>query len=135
MIHFALLDVGFSDTMIALAEGAKGVRILNYKGQVISQYVPQSRKPNCIRVAFVEDRVLVFDSWEGSFVTTIDPATGELVSEYQRESHGTICFIDDGSRFVDPSGQIYRSIDGQLETTLRAEHDGAGQPPTRAESK
>ncbi len=135
MIHFALLDVGFSDKMIALAEGAKGVRILNHKGDVISQYVPEGRKPNCIRVAFVGDHLFVFDSWDGSFVTTISPATGEVVSEYQRESNGTICFIDDGSRFVDPSGQVCRSIDGQCETTLRAGQDGGGQPATRPESK
>lgn len=121
MVHFAIIDVGFSDQMIALAEGEQGVRVLNHKGDLISQYAPQGRNPNCIRVAFSGERVIVFDSWDGSFVTTIEPTTGEVVSEYQRESHGTICFIDRGSRFVDPSGRICRSIDGQIETTLEAE--------------
>ena len=121
MVHFAIADVAFSEQMIALAEGEKGVRILNNKGEVISQYAPQGRKPNCIRVTFSGDRVIVFDSWEGSFVTTINPTTGEVVSEYQRQSHGTICFIDGGTRFVDPAGRVCRSIDGEIEATLKAE--------------
>ena len=120
MIHFAIIDVGFSQDMIALAEGAKGVRILDHKGSVISQYSPNNRKPNCIRVAFSDDYLIVFDSWKGSFVTIIEPDTGKVVMEYKRESHGTICFIDKGSRFIDPSGQICRSINGQPETTLKA---------------
>lgn len=132
MIHFAIMDVGFSDKLIALAEGEKGVRILNHKGQVISQYAPRSRKPNCIGVAFSGDHVVVDDSWDGSFVTVINPTTGEVISEYERESHDDICFIDDGSRFVDTAGQIYRSIDGQLETTLKAEQDAARQSQPRS---
>lgn len=134
MVHFAIIDVGFSDQMIALAEGEKGVRILNNKGELISRYAPQGRKPNCIRVAFSEDRVIVFDSWDGSYVTTIDPTTGEVVSEYQRESHGTICFIDGGARFVDPSGTICRSIDGQIETTLKAQADADNRLPAPSRS-
>ena len=131
MIHFALLDVGFSDAFIALADGAKGVRVLNYRGEVIARYVPIGRKPNCIQVAFHAERLLVFDSWDGPFVTTIDPTNGELVSEYQRDSQGTICFIDNGSRFVDESGHIFRSSNGQFEGTLKAEQPGTGQPATR----
>lgn len=131
MVHFAIIDVGFSDHRIALAEGEKGVRIINHGGEVISRYAPYGRRPNCIRVAFSGDLVTVFDSWDGSFVTTIDPTTGEVVSEYRCESHGTICFIDGGFRFVDPSGRVCRSIDGRIETTLKAEHDDGGEPENR----
>jgi hypothetical protein len=63
----------------------------------------------------------VLDYWEGSFVSIIDPRTGELIAEYERSSHGMICFIDAGSRFVDPAGGIFESISGQLLTTLKGE--------------
>lgn len=129
MINFAVIDVGFSKDMIALAEGVKGVRVLDHRGSVISRYLPRNRKPNCIRVAFHEDHLIVFDSWKGSFVTIVDPDTGKLVAEYEREFHDTICFIDNGSRFVDKSGQIFRSTNGQLETTLKAKQADADNRP------
>ena len=120
MVNFAIIDVGFANNTIALAEGSKGVRVLDLKGTLLSQYAPKDRKPNCIDVAFSGDYLIVFDSWEGTFVTIIEPATGKVIAEYERESHGSICFIDDGSRFVDSSGLICRSVDGQPETKLKA---------------
>lgn len=118
MIHFAIIDVGFGNGMIALAEGEKGVRILDHQGTVISHYTPKGRRPNCIKIAFADDRVIVFDSWNDSFMSIIDPRTGKLIAEYKRESHGGICFIDDGLRFVDSSGTIFQSMDGQRVITL-----------------
>jgi hypothetical protein len=133
MVHFAIIDVGFSEDFIALAEGEKGVRILDHQGRMISRYAPRGRKPNCIKITFDGDRVIVFDSWEGSFVTILDPRTGKRISEYERDSHGDICFIDNGSRFVDPSGTICRSIDGQVMARLKAERGGsANSAPRRA---
>jgi hypothetical protein len=121
MVHFAIIDVDFGKDVIALAEGEKGVRILDYRGALLSHYAPQDRKPNCIRVAFDENQLIVYDSWDGSFVTIIDPWTGKLIAEYEREFHDDICFINDGSRFIDSSGQIFRSNDGHLVATVRAE--------------
>lgn len=118
MINFVIIDVGFSEDLIALAEGAKGVRILNHKGEVISHYAPKNRKPNCIRVVFSECRVIVSDTWSKSFITIINPINGQVISEYERKSHGNIRFIDNGSRFIDQSGIIYRSLDGQPEFTI-----------------
>jgi outer membrane protein assembly factor BamB len=133
MVHFAIIDVGFGKGMIALAEGEKGVRIFDDRGALVSRYAPKGRKPNCIKVAFYEDRVIVFDSWDGSFLIIIDPRTGKLIAEYEREFHDDICFIDDGSRFIDSSGQIYRSSDGRFVTTVKAEQGGAGNgAPRRA---
>jgi hypothetical protein len=131
MVHFAIIDVDFGKEMIALAEGEKGVRILDHRGALLSHYAPKGRKPNCIGVAFDEDRLIVFDSWDGSFVTIIDPCTGKLIAEYEREFHDDICFIDDGSRFVDSSGQICRSNDGCLITTVKAEQRSTEQPRVR----
>ena len=123
MIHFSIIDVAFGDGMIVLAEGESGARILDYRGKVISRYVPEDRRPNCIRAAFHQDRVLLFDSWDASFITAIDPNKGEPVSEYQRITHDTPCFIDEGSRFVDSSGKIFRSSDGLHVATLEAGPD------------
>lgn len=120
MANFAIIDVGFADDMIALAEGQKGVRIIDFSGRVISHYVPLAREPNCIRAEFDGDCVCVFDSWKGSFVSVIEPRTGRLITEYQRDTHGEICFIDDGSRFVDCVGRICKSRDGKVVAELDA---------------
>jgi len=121
MTYFAVIDVGFSKDMIALAEGKEGVRIIDRKGQVISHYITKNRKTNCIGVAFFNDRLVVFDYAEKSFVTIIDPSTGEVSGEYEYQSYGFICFIDHGSRFVTSSGEICRSIDGKHEIKLKIE--------------
>jgi hypothetical protein len=121
MENFAILDVAFSEEMIALAEGAKGVRIIDLSGRMISRYAPKARKPNCIRINFDREHVNIFDSWEASFVSIIDPLSGRLIREYHRATRENICFIDDGSRFVDGSGEIYRSSDGEPVATLETE--------------
>lgn len=127
MVNFAIIEVGFAENMIALAEGAKGVRILDYNGTLISQYAPKMRRPNVIGAAFSGGCLNVFDSGDDAFVTIIEPATGRVITEYKRESRERICFIDDGTRFVDSSGLICRSVDGQPETKLQAEQ---AMPPT-----
>jgi hypothetical protein len=132
MVHFAVIDVDFGQEMIALAEGEKGVRILDDRGALLSHYAPRSRKSNCIRVAFNEGRLIVFDSWDGSFVTIIDPCTGKLIAEYERQFHDHICFIDGGSRFIDSSGQIFRTNDGHLVATVNAEGSAGNGAPLLA---
>ena len=113
MVNFAILDAAFSGDRIALAEGAKGVRVIDVSGATLCSYSPQGRKPNCISVAFNGHRVCVHDSWEGSFLTTIDPASGQVIAEHQRPKGGDICFIGDGSRYVDQTGGIYTALDGR----------------------
>lgn len=121
MVHFAILNVAFGENLIAIAEGAKGVRVCDLHGKVISHYAPTGRKPNCINVTFAGDRVCIHDSWDGSFVSIIDPYSGKLISEYKRDSHGAMCFIDDGIRFVDSSGRVCQSFDGEVVATLKVE--------------
>ncbi len=118
VVHSSLIDVAFGGDLIALAEGEEGVRILDRRGHLISSYIPRGRESNCIQVAFDEDRVVVLDSWERSFVSIVDPHSGRLTAEYERESHDAICFLDHGSRYVDSSGRIFRSSDGMHLTTL-----------------
>jgi len=120
MLNFAILDVAFGSESIALAEGAKGTRVIDYEGKTISENVPD-RKPNCIDITFDEGLVCVFDSWEDSFVTLIDPASGKAVSEYKRDSHGDICFVENGSRFVDFRGRLFRTRDGKPDGELKAQ--------------
>ncbi|MFT6242097.1 MAG: hypothetical protein ACJAQT_004200 [Akkermansiaceae bacterium] len=99
MLNFALIDLAFSGELIALAEGAKGTRVLDTSGKTISRNIPAGRKPNCTRVAIFRDHVCVYDSWENSFITIIDPKSGKTVSEYKMETGGDPCFIDNGARF------------------------------------
>lgn len=120
MVNFAILDAAFSGGCIALAEGAKGVRVIDVTGATLCSYSPQGRKPNCIQVVFNGHRVCVHDSWEGSFVTTIDPTSGQVIAEHQRPIAGDICFIGDGSRYVDQTGGIYTALDGRKVSQLTA---------------
>ena len=112
MVNFAILDAAFSGDRIALAEGAKGVRVIDVSGTTICSYSPRGRKTNCIEVAFHADRVCVHDSWEGAFVTTIDPVSGQVIAEHQRPIAGDICFIGDGSRYVDQTGAVFDALTG-----------------------
>lgn len=123
MIHFSVLDVAFRGDLIALAEGEKGVRVLDHRGALISRFVPQRPEPNCVQIAFDEDRVVVLDTWESSFVSIVDPHSGKLIAEYERDSHEAICFLDHGSRYVDSSGKIFRSSDGVHLATLSAQSE------------
>ena len=116
-----ICNVGFGDSFFALAEGSEGVRNVDFNGQVISHYKPHGRKPHCTTVAFDEDRLYVFDSWDGTFLSSVDPLSGELISEYQRKSHSGICFIDGGTRYVDCSGEVFASASGEREAILEIE--------------
>lgn len=118
MMYFAVLDVAFSDDRIAIAEGSKGIRVIDFEGNLVSSYVPTGRESNCIKIAFTPQGVCAVDSWQGTFVTHVDPQSGKVLSEYQRDSHGGICFIDSGTRFVDQHGHVCRSADGEIETKL-----------------
>jgi hypothetical protein len=118
MVHFAVLDVAFGQEVIALAEGPKGIRILDKKGHVVCHYAPQGRQVNCINVSFCGEYIVVFDRWDGAFVSILESSTGRLISQYERDSKGDICFIDNGSRFVDSSGRVCGSISGDVLTTL-----------------
>jgi hypothetical protein len=120
MVHFAILDIAFQDDWIALAEGAKGIRIVALDGKVRTSCCPISHESNCLRVSFEGDqRVLnVFDSWDRSFITRLDATTGNVLGEYARENQTEVCFIDDGRRFVDACGQVCRSSDGRIEGHL-----------------
>lgn len=112
MVNFAILDAAFSGDRIALAEGAKGVRVIDVSGTTICSYSPQGRKPNCIVVAYHADLIFIHDSWEGAFVTTIDPVSGKVIAEHQRPRAGDICFIGDGSRYVDQTGAVFDALTG-----------------------
>lgn len=112
MVSFAILNAAFSGDRIALAEGAKGVRVIDAAGATICSYSPQGRKPNCIEVAFTADQLCIHDSWEGAFVTTIDPVSGRVIAEHQRPIAGDICFISDGSRYVDQTGAVFDALTG-----------------------
>ncbi len=118
MVNFAVIDMAFSDDLIALAEGKKGVRIIDYKGRLVSSYAPVDREPNCTSLAFADGRLHVHDSWEGAFIFTLDPVSGQLISVYKRPAGGEVCFINDGSGFVNRRGEIYRSSDATLESSL-----------------
>jgi len=119
MAYFAILDVAFHGEQIAFAEGAEGIRLTDLRGKILASYRPQSRQPNCLRVAFTEvaDAVIVFDSWDATFVTRLDGA-GRFVNEYQRDSHGSVCFFRKGTRFLDIDGRICRTADGGVEGTI-----------------
>jgi len=119
MVHFAVMDVAFTDQWFALAEGEKGVRVIDYKGKTISSYMPQTRQPNCLTLAFSEGRLHVHDSWDGAFVFTIDPMSGKLLSEYKLPGGGDICFINSGLNFVNRRGEICRSSDGAVQFALK----------------
>jgi len=134
MLNFAVVDLAFSDGLIALAEGAKGTRVIDLNGKTISRNLPKGRKPNCIRITFSGDHVCVYDSWEGAYITIIRPESGKTESEYERESGGDPCFIDDGARFVDAFGRVFHSQDGRADGTIEAEQGGAEQPATAPES-
>ena len=114
MLHFALLDVAFGEGFIALAEGVKGTRIIDHDGNTVSRNVPPNWKPNCLDIGFDGDVVCVFDSWDGSFISLIDPASGAILSEYEAATGGGVCFVGDGSRYVDGRGVVSRSRDGEV---------------------
>lgn len=120
MANFAVLDATFDKDKVALAEGKMGVRVVDLEGKVVSSYCPSNRHPNCCRVAFDSSNgmVAVSDSWDGAFVTIIDPATGRVVHEYQGPAGGDICFINDGRSFLDARGQIFRTADGVPEWSI-----------------
>jgi hypothetical protein len=119
MTYFAILDVAYHEERIAISEGGEGVRIIDLQGKVLASYRPPSRKPNCLNIAFASsgDELTVFDSWEGSYMTRLD-GSGHLISEYQRKSHEDVCFIGDGTRFLDALGHVCRSTDGGVEAKL-----------------
>lgn len=120
MSNFAVMDVAFSDDLIALAEGKTGVRVIDYRGKLVSSYLPPGRHPNCIRLAFSGRYLHVHDSWDGSYLLTFNPTSGELLSEYSRASGGDVCFINDGSSFVNVRGEVCRSRDGVVQLTLKS---------------
>lgn len=109
---FAVMSVAFSKNLLAIAEGEEGVCIADYEGNIVTRFIPKGRQPNCIEVAFRGNELLVHDSWDASFVTIVRPETAEVISEYQRKMPDDICFIAEGSRFVDTSGNIFESKDG-----------------------
>jgi hypothetical protein len=118
MSNFAVMDVAFSDALIALAEGKTGVRVIDHRGKLVSSYVPPGRHPNCIGVAFSGNVLHVHDSWDGSYVLTLNPTSGELLSEYKRSAGGDLCFINEGSSFVNVRGEVCRSSDGAVQLVL-----------------
>lgn len=120
MVHFSIIDVGFSGDLIALAEGSKGVRVIDFKGRLVSSYVPRNREPYFVAAAFDDGKLRAHDSWDGAFIVTIDPASGKLLSEYKRTQSGDVCFIDDGKRFVTSRGEICLSSDGTVQSALKA---------------
>ncbi len=110
--NFAILDAAFLGSRIALAEGGRGVRVIDSAGAVICSYSPETRKPNCLSVAFDGDNLCIHDSWECAFVTIIDPISGRVIAEHQRLRCGDICFIGNGSRYMDQTGGVYKTLDG-----------------------
>ena len=120
MTNFAVLDAAFTEDLIALAEGAEGVRVIDWEGNAVSHYAPSDRQPNCLAIAFDQGKVCVYDSWDKTFVSIFDPHSGLRIKEYERKCHGRICFIDDGSRFVDQLGQISITSTGELDGVIEA---------------
>lgn len=119
MSNFAVMDVAFSDDLIAVAEGKTGVRVMDYRCKLVSSYLPPGRHPNCITLAFSGGYLHVHDSWDGSYLLTLNPTSGELLSEYKRASGGDVCFINDGSSFVNVRGEVCRSRDGTVQFALK----------------
>ncbi len=119
MSNFAVMDVAFSDDLIAVAEGKTGVRVMDYRGKLVSSYLPPVRHPNCITLAFSGGYLHVHDSWDGSYVLTLNPTSGELLSEYKRAIGGDVCFINGGSSFVNVRGEVCHSRDGAVQFALK----------------
>ncbi len=115
---FPIVDAGFAGDKVALAEGRCGVRVLDLAGRLISHYLPTSRKPNCIRAVFNTSGLLIFDSWEGSYLTQINPSSAEVLSEYERQRHDHVCFVNKGAQYIDQAGLVYNSSDGILVGSL-----------------
>jgi WD40 repeat protein len=121
MIYFAVLEVAFHGEVIALAEGGEGIRLIDTRGRVQASHRPPSRESNCLRISFVggADALAAFDSWEGSYITRLDGA-GQVVAEYERESHEDVCFIGDGTRFLDAQGRVCRTATGAADMQIKA---------------
>ena len=121
MANFAIMDAAFQGDRLALAEGAKGVRLTNLTGDVLFSYRPASRICNCIQIAFSGDSnaVNVFDRGKKTNITSMDTG-GRVVCEYARSTPADICFVGDGTRFVDALGNVCRSSDGQVEARILA---------------
>jgi hypothetical protein len=119
MTYFAVLEVAFHGERIALAEGGEGIRLADTRGTILASHRPPSRKANCLRVSFVSgaDALAVFDSWEGSYITLLNGA-GQVITEYQRESHEDVCFIGDGTRFLDAQGHVCQTANGAIEARI-----------------
>ena len=118
MANFAILDVAFGSDRIAIAEGAKGMRILTFDGRTIAQYSPPGREANLIRIAFNEGQVYAVDNWDGAFITAIDPKTGARQHEYPVGPPYDFCFIDKGAKVIDSKGNVRRTTDGEVISTL-----------------
>ena len=113
--------MAFHGEVIALAEGGEGVRLIDTRGRVLASHRPPSRIPNCLHICFVggADALAVFDSWEGSYITLLNEA-GQVVAEYERESHEDVCFIGDGTRFLDAQGRVCRTATGAADVQIQA---------------
>lgn len=120
LANFAVLDVAFHGDKIALAEGAKGVRVLDLHGAVAFQYRPADRKPNCIEITFDSNsgNLAVSDSWDGAFVTILDPISGKVIHEYKQSQGGLACFVQGGSCYINHRGQMFRTSDGILQNSI-----------------
>lgn len=121
MLNFAVLDVAFNDDLMAVAEGAQGVRVLDMHGNTISRYLETRREPNCIRVFFVNDQLCAFDSWGTPWLIFLEPRTGEIKYEIQCDATH-ICFIDDGLRFITQLGRIFDSVTGKQVGHISPDH-------------
>jgi hypothetical protein len=131
MTYFAVLNIAFEHGVMALAEGKEGVRFVDFDGKVLATHKPRSREPNCIQVAFIgrTDTVAIVDAWASTFMTILD-CDGRVVTEYERANHLGICFINEGTRFVDQEGMVFGTGNGALLARLPGAADSPSAPPT-----
>ena len=131
MTYFAVVDIAFSHAVMSLAEGKEGVRVVDFDGKVLATHKPRSREMNCIQAAFIgrTDTVAVVDKWESTFMTILD-GDGRVVTEYERTNHLDICFISQGTRFLDQEGMVFGTGNGALIARLPGAAESPSAPPT-----